>query len=140
MYTNKEEIEKLLPHRSPFLFVDEIVSVTEEEIVGIKTFGEECIWLKGSFPGHNFIPGTILIESMAQCGGAGMRLVTNTNGLFGLASIESAQFLKGAEFNQPIKYVIKNIRLSEKLVKQSGVAYLNDQPLLEVTWVCIRIN
>lgn len=43
MYTNKETIEKLLPHRSPFLFVDEIVSVSEEEIIGIKTFGEECI-------------------------------------------------------------------------------------------------
>ncbi len=77
---------------------------------------------------------------MAQCGGAGMRLLNNTNGLFGLASIESAVFLKGAEFNQPIKYIIKNICLSEKLVKQSGIAYLNDEPLLEATWVCVRIS
>ena len=139
-FMNREEIEKLLPHRSPFLFVDEILSVTEEEIIGIKTFGEECIWLKGSFPEHNFIPGTILIESMAQCGGAGMRLLKETNGLVGLASIESATFLKGAVFNKPIKYVIKNIRLSEKLVKQSGIAYINDEPLLEAIWVCVRIN
>lgn len=140
MNTNKEEIAKLLPHRSPFLFVDEILSVTEEEIVGIKTFGEECTWLKGIFPDYSIVPGTILIESMAQCGGAGMRLLKNVDGLFGLASIESATFLKAAEFNKPIKYVIKNIRLSEKLVKQSGIAYINDEPVIEATWICVRIS
>lgn len=140
MNTNKEKIEKLLPHRSPFLFVDEILSVTEEEIIGIKTFGEESTWLKGIFPNNNLIPGTILIESMAQCGGAGMRILKKTNGLFGLASIESATFLKVAEFDQPIKYVIKNIRISDKLVKQSGVAFANDEPLLEAIWICVRID
>ncbi|ABG58246.1 3-hydroxyacyl-ACP dehydratase FabZ family protein [Cytophaga hutchinsonii] len=140
MHTNKESIENLLPHRSPFLFVDEILSVTEDEIIGYKTFGEECSWLSGIFPEHNIIPGTILIESLAQCGGAGMRLLKDTNGLFGLASIESATFLKAATFHTPIKYVIKNIRLSDKLVKQSGIAFINDEALLEATWVCVRIS
>ncbi len=139
MPANKEAIEKLLPHRSPFLFVDEIRSVTKDEIIGYKTFGEECSWLMQGFPEHAFIPGTILLESLIQCGGAGMRLFKKTTGVFGLAAIESATFLNGATFHTPIKYVIKNIRLSDKLVKQSGGAYMNEEVLLEATWVCVRI-
>ena len=139
MQTAKEKIEQLLPHRKPFLFVDEIEFVSDKEIIGSKTFGEECIWLAGSFAEHSFIPEMILLESMVQCGGAGMRLLKNTSGLFGLASIDSAIFVKGAEFDQIITYAIQNIRLSEKLIKQSGIAYANKQPLLEATWTCLRI-
>lgn len=135
------EVKDLLPHRAPFLFVDEIISVSKEEIVAVKVFDEDSSWLKGSFPGTNIIPGTILIESMAQCGGAGVKLLKIVpDALFGLVSITDAQFLKAAEYDREIRYVIKNIRISEKMIKQSGVAYMDGEPLLEATWMCVKLE
>lgn len=135
-----KDIENLIPHRAPFLFVDEIISADKEEIIGIKTFDDTNAILKGSFPELNYVPGTILIESMAQCGGAGVRLLGISNGIFALAYIETAQFFKGVLFNQKVKFVIKNVRLSEKMIKQSGKAYLGDDVVLEASWMCIRIE
>lgn len=134
------EIEKLIPHRFPFLFVDKIITANEKEIIGIKSFDKSNEMLTGSFPEYNFIPGTILVESMAQCGGAGLKKAGLANGFFGLASMEKVTFLKGVTYNEEVKYVIKNIRVSNKLIKQSGVAYANDEPIAEATWLCARID
>lgn len=132
-------VEELIPHRDPFLFVDHISSANREEIVGVKTFDHKNSWLKGSFPEFNFIPGTILIESMAQCGGAGIKQLGLAEGLFGLAGIEQAEFLKGAEYDREITYKIKNLRISDKIIKQSGIAYMNDEPVLTATWMCLKL-
>ena len=51
-----QKIEDLIPHRAPFLFVDEIISYTTETIIGLKTFTQKDAWLQGSFPDFNFVP------------------------------------------------------------------------------------
>ncbi|MFT3795523.1 3-hydroxyacyl-ACP dehydratase FabZ family protein [Flavobacterium sp.] len=135
-----QEIENLIPHRTPFLFVDEITSFSNETIIGHKTFDEKDNWLKGNFPEFEYIPGTILIESMAQCGGAGVKLLGVTNGLFGLVSIDDAEFYAGARFTDQITYVIQNIRLSEKIIKQSGIVYVKDKKILKASWMCVKIQ
>jgi UDP-3-O-[3-hydroxymyristoyl] N-acetylglucosamine deacetylase/3-hydroxyacyl-[acyl-carrier-protein] dehydratase len=62
-------VEKLLPHRAPFLFVDKIISLQPKEVIGVKgvTFNEP--FFKGHFPGNPVMPGVIQIEAMAQTGG-----------------------------------------------------------------------
>jgi len=133
------EIEKLIPHRTPFLFVDQIISFSNETIIGIKTFDERDLWLRGSVPESEYIPGTILIESMAQCGGAGVKLLGITSGFFGLVSIEDTEFYAAARFKDQIKFIIKNIRLSEKIIKQSGIAYVADKKIIKASWMCVKI-
>jgi 3-hydroxyacyl-[acyl-carrier-protein] dehydratase len=135
-----KNIENLIPHRAPFLFVDEVLSYTKEEIIGIKTFTEKDYWLKGSFPELDFIPGTILIEAMAQCGGAGVKLLGVTDGIFGLVSIENAEFYHEAKFDDQVKFVVENIRLSEKIIKQQGTAYIDDKVVLKASWMCIKLS
>lgn len=135
-----QEIENLIPHRTPFLFVDKIESFSNETIIGIKKFDERDIWLKGSVPMSEYIPGTILIESMAQCGGAGVKLLGITDGIFGLVSIENAEFHATAKFTDEIKFVIQNIRLSEKIIKQSGIAYIGDKKIIQATWMCVKLQ
>ncbi|QSW88118.1 MULTISPECIES: 3-hydroxyacyl-ACP dehydratase FabZ family protein [Flavobacterium] len=135
-----QNIESLIPHRAPFLFVDEIASYTKETIIGFKTFDDNDYWLKGSFPDLDYIPGTILIESMAQCGGAGVKLLGVTDGIFGLVSIESAEFFAGAKFGDKIKFVVENLRLSEKIIKQQGTAYIEDTAILKASWMCVKIS
>ena len=62
-------IEKILPHRYPFLLVDKIIEITDQYIVGIKnvTFNEP--FFPGHFPGNPVMPGVLQIEAMAQTGG-----------------------------------------------------------------------
>lgn len=137
----ENEIEKLIPHRFPFLFVDEIITANENEIVGLKSFDKSIDkMLMGSFPGFDFIPGMILIESMAQCGGAGVKKAGLAEGFFGLIKMDNVIFFKGVTYEEEIKYVIKNIRVSNRLIKQTGIAYAQNELVAEATWVCARID
>ncbi|MBL0741865.1 3-hydroxyacyl-ACP dehydratase FabZ family protein [Chryseolinea lacunae] len=134
------EIESLIPHRNPFLYVDEILSFSREEIVGVKIFSSADAFLAASFPEFNYVPGVVLVESMAQCGGAGVKKLGFSEGLFALAGIDSAQFLKGLVYEKTFTMVIKNIRLSNKLIKQSGVGYCDNAIVVEASWTCVRIQ
>lgn len=135
-----QKIEDLIPHRAPFLFVDEIISATTETIIGLKTFTEKDVWLQGSFPELNLVPGTILIEAMAQCGGAGVKMLGIADGVFGLVSLDKVEFFAGLEFKKLVKFVVKNIRLSEKIIKQSGEAFADDKLILRGEWLCVKLQ
>jgi 3-hydroxyacyl-[acyl-carrier-protein] dehydratase len=135
-----KEIETLIPQRAPFLYVDKIISLSREEIIGTKIFSDSDQFLRGSFPDFNYVPGVILIEAMAQCGGAGIRKLELAEGLFGFAKIENASFYKGVEFEKTFKMVIKNIKIADKYIKQSGVGFVDDEPCLDLTWTCIKFQ
>ena len=63
------KIRDLLPHRYPFLMVDKIVCINENEIVGVKNVTVNEPYFQGHFPEEPVMPGVMLIEAMAQCGG-----------------------------------------------------------------------
>ncbi len=89
-----EEIQKLLPHRYPFLLVDRIVEyVPGERAVGIKnvTFNEPHF--SGHFPGRPLMPGVLIVEAMAQVGGVVMTHLPMVEGrLFLFAGIDKLRF------------------------------------------------
>lgn len=62
------DITALLPYSKPFLFVDELVSVDENNAVGTYTFNEDLDFYKGHFKDNPVTPGVILTETMAQIG------------------------------------------------------------------------
>ena len=63
-----KEVLKLVPQQAPFRFIDEIISLNDEEIVGAYRFREDEFFYRGHFPGRPITPGVILIEAMAQIG------------------------------------------------------------------------
>lgn len=66
-----EEILKALPHRYPFLLIDRIINIRgDESAVGIKNVTINEPHLQGHFPGNPVFPGVLLLEGMAQTGGA----------------------------------------------------------------------
>lgn len=62
------EILAELPQKEPFLFVDEILELGDEEIVAAYRFSEDHEFYRGHFPGNPVTPGVILVEAMAQVG------------------------------------------------------------------------
>ena len=64
-----EDIKKRLPHRYPFLMVDKIISLDETTVVGIKNVTFDEPYFQGHFPNEPIMPGVLLVESLAQCGG-----------------------------------------------------------------------
>ncbi len=64
-----QQIEKTLPHRHPFLFVDKIIELTDKHIVGIKNVSFNEWFFPGHFPNNPVMPGVLQIEALAQTGG-----------------------------------------------------------------------
>ena len=62
-------IQKILPHRYPFLLVDRIIESGGNKIVGIKNVTINEPFFQGHFPGHPIMPGVLILEAMAQVGG-----------------------------------------------------------------------
>jgi 3-hydroxyacyl-[acyl-carrier-protein] dehydratase len=62
------EVLALVPQQKPFRFIDEIITLDEDEIVGAYRFREDEFFYRGHFPDRPITPGVILVETMAQIG------------------------------------------------------------------------
>jgi len=88
-------IQKILPHRYPFLLVDRILEVSEKRVVGIKNVTINEPFFQGHFPGHPIMPGVLIIEAMAQVGGVGaLNIKENIGKMAYFLSINNAKFRK----------------------------------------------
>ncbi|MCL2139446.1 MAG: 3-hydroxyacyl-ACP dehydratase FabZ [Treponema sp.] len=133
------EIEKLLPHREPFLFVDEIIEADENKIIAKKVFTEKEFFFKGHFPGYPVVPGVILIETMAQSGGAGLRKIgiLGDDSLFFLASVDRVKFRRKIRPGDEVRLEIENLRITSKMIRQCGKVFAGDDLAAEAEWLCL---
>jgi 3-hydroxyacyl-[acyl-carrier-protein] dehydratase len=134
----RNEIASLLPHRAPFLFVDEIISADKERVVARHVFGPGEFFFQGHFPQYPVVPGVILVETMAQSGGAGLRKTgVLENALFFLASVDKVKFRRQVRPGEEVRSEVVNLRVSSKMIKQAGKAYVGDELAAEAEWLCL---
>ena len=121
------DIKGFLPHRYPFLLVDKITDVLEDGIIGIKnvTFNEP--FFQGHFPEEPVMPGVLLIEAMAQCGG--IFILSQLNGKYStyFIRIDNVKFRKKVV---PGDTLIFKIRLTSPIRRgiaiMQGLCYVGD--------------
>ncbi len=133
----RKEIKELLPHREPFLFVDK-VDIVDGKIVAERTYPDTEWFFKGHFPDYPVVPGVILIETMAQCGGVGIRKMGIQNaGTFLFAKIREARFRRPVRPGERLEMVIENLKASPKIVHQRGVGSVGGEVAVEAEWIAI---
>ncbi len=132
-------IQEILPHRKPFLFVDEISRADKDKIVGSKTFSEDEFFFTGHFPGYPVVPGVLLVEAMAQCGGAGIRKagIVNKTAIYFLVTVDKAKFRRQVLPNELVRMEITNLRVTQAMMKQKGKAFVGGELAVEASWMAL---
>jgi 3-hydroxyacyl-[acyl-carrier-protein] dehydratase len=130
-------IKAIIPHREPFLFVDK-VEIVDGKIVAERTYPESEWFFAGHFPGNPVVPGVILIETLAQCGGVGVRKMGIKNaGTFFFAKIREARFRRPVRPEERLDMIIENLRATPKIIHQRGVGSVDGEVAVEAEWIAI---
>lgn len=119
-----EEIKKLLPHRTPFLFLDkvEIIKLGIKGI-GYKRFLSDEFFFKGHFPNKPIVPGVILIETLAQTAGVVVAKSFNENEKKSVLfmNISKAKFRKPALPNDDLSFNVEYMNKVKSVYKFKGI-------------------
>ena len=116
---SREEILKAIPHRPPFLLVDEIVEWTESRIVCTKTFSGEEDFFAGHYPGKPLVPGVLLCEAAMQ---AGAILLSRFMAEEAQGKVPVATRMNDVKFKRMVKPG-ETLRLEAELVERLSTAF-----------------
>jgi len=120
-------IQKILPHRYPFLLVDKITGFEAgETISGIKNVTINEPFFQGHFPDHPVMPGVLIVEAMAQTGGIMLlnALENPEEYVAYFASIDNVKFRKPVLPGDTLRFELKVISMKRGLAKMHGDAYV----------------
>tara|TARA_B100001059_G_scaffold201752_1_gene209286 strand:- start:526 stop:960 length:435 start_codon:yes stop_codon:yes gene_type:complete len=123
------EIKKLIPHRNPFLFIEECKIIQRGKIgESFRTFYESEYFFEGHFPNNPIVPGVVIVEAMAQTAGVVVseNLTDNNDKSVLFMSINKAKFRKPVLPNYKIKFYVEMTNNVKNVYKFLGKAFHED--------------
>lgn len=126
------DIQKMLPHRDPFLFVDKIIEIEEERAVGIKKITGNEEFFKGHFPNRPIMPGVLIVEALAQVGGILMlNKEENLNRPAYFFSLNNVKFKKAVIPGDTLRLEVNIVKSRLRIVQLHGVAKVDSEVACE---------
>ena len=136
---DKNQIEKLLPHREPMLLIDELFDIKRlKSATAILNVKKDSFFVNGHFPGQPVMPGVLIVESFGQAAAAltahGLDKSTYENKLVFLMSVEKARFRNPVIPDCKLELKIEAIRSHGRVWKYKGDAFVNNTKVADAVW------
>ena len=137
------DIQKILPHRYPFLMIDAVLEMERlKRIVGIKNVTINENYFAGHFPGKPVMPGVLIIESMAQAGGVLLlqEVPDRDSKLLYFVAIDDARFRRPVVPGDQLRVEVDVLSWRGTFCKLAGKASVNGQLAAEATLMCKMVD
>jgi len=133
---SREQIKEILPHREPFLLVDEVLDYTPlKGGIGIKRVEPDEFYFRGHFPGHPVMPGVLITESLAQMGAIVLLSDPAYRGKIAyFTGIDKAKFRRKVVPGDVLRLEVEITRLRGRFGFGSAVAKVADEVACEATF------
>lgn len=135
---NIDEIREILPHRYPMLLVDRILEISDTRVVGIKNVTANEPFFQGHFPNYPIMPGVLVVEALAQCGGvlALREMADRDEKVVLFASIDECRFRAPVTPGDQLRLELEILRRRGGIVKMRGQAFVDDRLVAEAVLMC----
>jgi 3-hydroxyacyl-[acyl-carrier-protein] dehydratase len=133
------QIQRILPHRFPFLLIDRVISLTpRQKIVALKNVSANEPHFAGHFPGFPIMPGVLIVEAIAQAGGALLltEIPDRDNKLMVFTGIERARFRKPVVPGDQLRIEVEVLAWRNTATRMQGKAYVGDKLVCEAVVTC----
>ncbi|MGM0366642.1 MAG: 3-hydroxyacyl-ACP dehydratase FabZ [Actinomycetota bacterium] len=119
---SKEQIKEIIPHREPFLLVDEVVDmVPGEKIKAVKDVRADEYYFKGHFPSNPIMPGVLMVECIAQAGAISLLTLPQHKGKLALfAGIDKVRFKKLVKPGDRLEIEVEMLQFKRGIGKAKG--------------------
>ncbi|ADW67748.1 3-hydroxyacyl-ACP dehydratase FabZ [Granulicella tundricola] len=133
------EIMAILPHRYPFLLIDRVIEIERKQrIVAIKNVTVNEPHFTGHFPDYPIMPGVLMVEAIAQTGGALLltEIEDRDQKLMVFTGIESARFRRPVTPGDQLRIEVKVVNWRTRVVKMAGVITVDGKVVCDATVTC----
>lgn len=137
------EILAILPHRYPFLLIDRVIDIVRKKrIVAIKNVTVNEPFFTGHFPNYPIMPGVLIVEAIAQAGGALLltEIPDRDDKLMVFTGIQQAKFRRPVLPGDQVRIEVDVIVWRSSAVKMQGHAYVDGKLACEATVTCQLVN
>lgn len=143
MILDTTEIQKILPHRHPFLLVDRIIELEEgKRVVGIKNVTANEFWVPGHFPGKPLMPGVLILEALAQTGAVLVLLSTGDpqSKLLLFAGVDGGKFRRPVVPGDQLRLECEMVQQRPSACRMQGRAFVDGKMVAEGLVLCTVID